>query len=187
MMVVVVIIGLFAALAAPSVISLVRDQRTRREAISLVDVLRDGRARALGRGTAVMVEYTTSANQADFVVREAVGVNSLPTPSCMTPTWTAADSSVLAELRPGRTTVGSAILVAGQYSNAANTPTSSLHLEVCFTPSGREFIKEVTAGPAWSPLLGNVQFTYQRLEGGAGVGIVRTVQLNADGVTKVQL
>jgi len=149
MMVVVVIIGLFAALAAPSVISQVRDQRARRQAISIVDIFRDARARALGRGTAININYQlpgageANALQSDFIIQQAVNASLLPNPYCTQTTWTNVDSQVIAQVRPGVSTTGPGVLLGASYYNSANTPTATTNLNVCFTPSGRIFFEDL--------------------------------------------
>jgi prepilin-type N-terminal cleavage/methylation domain-containing protein len=195
MMIVVVVIGLFAALAAPSVITLVRDQRARREAISVVDIFRDARARSLGRGSAVNINYqnpgaieVTDPNQADFIMREAFdAVTSLPDPYCTQHAWLAADSNLLAWVRPAPSPQGTGVSVQGTIFNASAVAVPSQNFNVCFAPSGRVFVQNLAVGGAWQPLDGYTMITMQRMDGTTPTGLIRTIQMNADGVTKIQL
>jgi len=198
MMIVVVIIGLFAALAAPSVISLTRDQHVRRDAISVVDVLRDARARSLGRGAAINVHFqnptplVADGAQSSFAVQEGFTPPAkLPNPSCVNQNWgtgAGANWVGLLDVLPGRNAQGSTAQVTGSVTSAANAPTPTGNLDICFTPSGRIFVRDNAAGGSFVALQGFVTFKVQRIEPGSGpLGVVRNVQLDADGVTKVQL
>jgi prepilin-type N-terminal cleavage/methylation domain-containing protein len=205
MMIVVVIIGLFAALASPSVISLVKDQRVRRHSMSVVDVLRTARGRALGRGAAVDVHYQlpgsvsdaarnispeADVNQADFYVAEAsFAANGLPDPSCQSHAFNAADPGwvQIDRIAPGRAAEGTSVVFGGSYTTLANVSANTADMDLCFSPSGRVFLRDNTAGTPWQPLAGVAQFTLQRREAGAGIGITRTIQLTANGSTRVQL
>jgi len=190
MMIVVMIIGLFAALAAPSISSLVRDQRTRREAYTLVDTFRQARARSLGRGSAVNVNFNiniTATTQSDVVTKEATTAN-VPDPNCRTFNWPAA--TVIAHVQPGASSQGAGVQVTATIFDKAMTATATPYADVCYTPSGRIFTRNAPAG-VWSLLTGRVELSVQRI-GDPGppavlVGQNRIVQINGDGTTQLKL
>src|SRR5262249_45103410 len=64
MMVVVAIIAMLAALAIPSVLGIVRDRRTQKDAMSMLVMLQDAHTRAYGRGCAVIVTYREGSGSA---------------------------------------------------------------------------------------------------------------------------
>lgn len=188
MMIVVVIIGLFAALAAPSVTALVRDQRARRESLSIMDLYREARARSLGRGSAVDITYSVTAAQSDFVVREGTGANGIPYPSCQT-----FDSSTpvnIAHTRPGWTTDTPLLKVTASIWDAAtadpgHTIAGGNYIEVCYAPSGRVYYRQLASDP-FTLLTGRVEYAIQRNDTGYP-GLTRTVQVNADATTQMKL
>jgi len=195
MMIVVVIIGLFAALAAPSVVSLTRDQRTRRESLAVMDVYRQARARSLGRGSAVNVNYQIDvANQSTFTSQEALD-NFLPSPNCQTYPWAAGLNGSLpvtfSVREPGKATDFPVVQLTGTVwaSTTANPAgaVASNYIDICFTPKGRIFYR-LAAGSAYQQLTGRAEFAVQRKETiTTNLGIIRVVQVNADGTTKMRL
>lgn len=190
MMVVVVIIGLFAALAVPSIVSLVRDQRTRRESQAITNVFRQARARSLGRGSAVNINFTTTAipggTRADFVTREAV-LAALPNPQCRGFDWTTGVKlgqyyPVLVNGRPD-TQITAQVSPPG-----LGPPVGATYVDICYTPKGRLF-QRTDAGDPFEPMAGRVSFVARRLDGAtmAPVGIIRTILVNDDGTTRLVL
>jgi type II secretion system protein H len=188
MMVVVVIIGLFAALAAPSVMQLVRDQRTRRESFSIMDLFREARARSLGRGSAIDVTWSVTSGQSDFVVREATGTNGIPYPSCQT--FAAATPVTYMHTRPGWAVEGPVLTVTSSIWDAATAnPGAAVaggsYIETCFAPSGRVYYRTLAAS-GFTLLTGRIEYAIQRNDPGYP-GLTRTVQVNADATTKMKL
>ena len=189
-MIVVVIIGLFAALAAPSVTSLVRDQRTRRESLSVMDVYRQARARSLGRGSAVNVNYQIdgTTQQSTFVSQEALD-NYLPTANCQTYPWAVGLNGsapvTFSNVQPGKAVDFPVVQLTGTVWTANLVQTTSPYIDVCFTPKGRIFYRLAPAAN-YQLLTGRVEFGVQRKDP-APIGIIRIVQVNADGTTKMRL
>lgn len=190
MMVVVVIIGLFASLAVPSIVSLMRDQRTRRAAQAISNVFRSARARSLGRGSAVSVNYTTTVvgagTRADFVTREAV-TGSLPDPTCRGYNW--AGGALLGHYYPALVNgLPDTQITAEANDPLLGAPTTPAYLDVCYTPKGRLYTR-TSAGGQFAPMAGRVSFFAQRLDGTAmtPTGIVRTVLVTDDGSTRLRL
>lgn len=139
---VVVIIGITAALATPQVIQLMRERRGRQAAQEVALVYASARLRAMGRGAAVRVSYDKTAGT--FVVRESIEGQAATTrgqPSCAnqpgmgcltTTAWDDTDSRPIetVDLR-GSTSLNFAMLDA---AGAEQTK-----FDVCFTPLGRSF------------------------------------------------
>ncbi len=89
MMVVVAIIAMMAALAAPSVINIIRDNRSQKDALSLLVMVQDAHSRAYGRGGAVILTYNEGTpDTIDIQERmqdiDADGKGDLPWVSCET-------------------------------------------------------------------------------------------------------
>lgn len=59
LMVVIVIIGVLAAIAMPGMLEARREQRAYEDASSILELVRSARTRAIGRGTATMVSFDT--------------------------------------------------------------------------------------------------------------------------------
>ncbi len=194
MMVVVVIIGLFAALAVPSLVSLVRDQRTRRESQAIMNVFRQARARSLGRGSAVNINFTTTTvgtgTRADFVTREAVtsaATGKLPDPTCRGYNWAAGE--LLNHYYPALVNGQPDTRVLGEVNDPQlGAPSLKTYIDVCYTPKGRLF-QRTASTDAFAPMAGRVTFLAQRLDGPtmAPIGIIRRILVNDDGTTRLVL
>lgn len=90
LMTVIIIIGIFAVIAMPTMIEGRREQRAYDDAAQILELIRNGRARAIGRGTATLVTLDTS-NGSRGVFRlsegtanspEIPGTMKAPRPSC---------------------------------------------------------------------------------------------------------
>lgn len=77
LMVVIVIIGVLAAIAMPTMIEARRDQRAYEDAATVLELVRSGRTRAIGRGAAVMVSFDVT-NGGRGIYRMYEGVNPNP-------------------------------------------------------------------------------------------------------------
>ncbi|HEY3668813.1 MAG TPA: prepilin-type N-terminal cleavage/methylation domain-containing protein, partial [Polyangiaceae bacterium] len=72
LMVVVVIIGLLAAISLPQVVQRMRNRRGTQAVQTVAMMYRNARLRAMGRGFAVLVKYTAGVG---FEVRETLPMN----------------------------------------------------------------------------------------------------------------
>lgn len=158
MLAVVAIVGMLAALATPSFIRQVRDNRVNRAATHVAEAYRHARMRALGRGTAVLVRWnsTGGANSKGRLETFEPGTlaNAFPNPSCAGPDWaTAASNRRVDFLELGN----------GLYDDAAvaffreGASTSQTTADICFTPRGRTYIRNGTAG-AFTALSGAARY-----------------------------
>lgn len=90
LMTVIVIIGIMAAIAMPTMIEGRREQHAYDDASSILELIRNGRARAIGRGTATLITLdTTNGSRGTFMMSEGTGVDpqipgtlKAPRPSC---------------------------------------------------------------------------------------------------------
>ena len=190
MMVVVTIIALFAAIAAPSVIHLLRDQRTVKTANQVLGLYREARGRAIGRGAAVMVQFKDNGDILPpnppgplFTVREAIDASGLPNPHCTAANWVD-----LYSVGAGRTNGDLSSTVhlyqnSQTYNDAAPPPPLGIN-QLCFTPNGRSFTRNALAG-SFTPLVARTTISFERNEPGSGpTGIRRLVFVNVDGTSR---
>ena len=180
-MVVVIIIGIVAALAAPSVVGQMREGRARDAAQQIANVFTQARLRAMGRGSAVMVRYNATTGFRTFdsiegtlaTARGETGCASAPGVGCLDDHWTnPLNERLLSTYKPQAD-----IVVAG-FDQSANLKTD---IRVCFSPSGRSFASYVAADPS-APMTNSVEFTVQR-----GAGQVRRIALLPNGNARLAL
>jgi Tfp pilus assembly protein FimT len=142
LLMVVAMIGIMAAAASPMFIEMMRDRRVNQTALQTAEMFRQGRARALGRGSAVLVRWTGAANGGGLLeIREAVQSNvdgPLPVSNCTTNSWEDGqiDNRRVSGLdytqgASGRASLAFVDPIAGPVTAA----------EVCFTPRGRTFYR----------------------------------------------
>jgi type IV fimbrial biogenesis protein FimT len=148
LMVVVVIITILAAAAVPVFVNRMRERRVQQAAGEVASLYRTARSRALGRGAAVLVRYNDDTGFEVFEsIEGASGLaarertseaecSDLPARSCLRSDWTGDNVRSVGTLNgTGYTTT------ATFDENARET------LDVCFTPSGRSFVRVDTTDP----------------------------------------
>jgi type IV fimbrial biogenesis protein FimT len=163
LMVVVVIIGIIAALAIPGMIVTQYDRQAYSDAGAIMMLFREARTRSVARGAAELVTMTASGNatttdRGTFQLYEAIspnaggqGSNRTPVGSCKSPTkWTVLNdgtNSILIDgvnLNTGANTLEASAQITtsmGYYlspSSASKTTFNSGY--VCFTPLGRSYL-----------------------------------------------
>jgi type IV fimbrial biogenesis protein FimT len=185
-MVVVIMIGVLAVLAVPALSGQLRDRRTNQAAHEVAILFRQARARALGRGTAVLVRFDT-ASRGKVEVREAQNVDvgrclSLPSTSCLTTTWDAASNQnrLLETFDP--TTMGVYDNVEIKFFKADGGPAGSA-VDVCFTPLGRPYRRFSHAGN-FDPMN---EVPYLEVSPVDGFGRTRTVLVLPTGSSRISL
>jgi prepilin-type N-terminal cleavage/methylation domain-containing protein len=163
LMVVVVIIAILATIAVPLFVQRIRQRSVQQTAGAMAELYRGARARALGRGAAVMV--TAVPSNGGFTVLEAVkgtavatdgGVaecGALPTRGCVNNDWTQLGSG---------TTIGTARNIGGITANTTDYTTKvaidgvqqSSAVNVCFSAGGRAFVNTGSTNTPgdWRPL-----------------------------------
>ncbi|HEY1958979.1 MAG TPA: prepilin-type N-terminal cleavage/methylation domain-containing protein [Polyangiaceae bacterium] len=196
--VVVMIIGILAAMAMPEMGDAQLERHAYDDAGQILGLVRTARTRAMGRGAATMVTFdTTTAGslRGNYQMYEGVdpnpggGLNNtarVPRSSCTFPAtgWQTSD--------PHNTFVDG-VNLNGNYENQANitsrivmfdntgTPTlATTGIALCFTPLGRAYLYQGSlASPQFSaanPFLGTIAIDVARLfQGQTGISATSTV------------
>lgn len=187
MLAVIVIIGILAAVATPSFFNLMRDRRVGRAAQTMVDMIRDSKTRALGRGAAQLIKWDINGGSMGVTTtkgaleqREATVVASpLPATSCLTTVWTQLSTSSrslgIFNLDNGR----QELAVASYFDPTAM---ASNYGEICFTPRGRAMWRDA-AGGAFAVMSGPAHFNIQN----SRTGYVRVINILPNGVARLAL
>jgi prepilin-type N-terminal cleavage/methylation domain-containing protein len=192
LVVVVLIIGITAAMATPTVTKQVKERRARDAAQRVALLYSNARMRALGRGSAVLVRYVAgdASTPPTFTVLESIegaAVASIgtgetaacaerPGLGCVTNNWGAASTTArqVAKFTP-LPEISAVVSYQG-----ANPGT----LDICFTPMGRGF-STVVPGSALTPMASVPTVDVWRPTGGQG--IVRTVAILPNGMARIGL
>jgi prepilin-type N-terminal cleavage/methylation domain-containing protein len=195
LIVVVILIGVFAAMAMPQVTRQLRDRRVHEAAQRVALIYQQARLRAMGQGGAVMVRYTAGAgSQGSFETNEAlIGTADplncplVPATSCTATDWDSSSSTQrrMIELFQLGTDFGLGGVFATLTPDSANA--TGTDMDVCFTPVGRTFVR-YGASSAWVPLRGVPQLNvYRQGSGGSAVGLTRHVLVLPTGIARLQL
>jgi prepilin-type N-terminal cleavage/methylation domain-containing protein len=183
---VVLIIGITAALATPSIATQVRERRSRDVAQRVALLYSSARMRALGRGSAVLVQYRKGTG---FTVLESVegataagSFNSNRTAcgaqaglGCLLNNWSAgADTN-----RQVASLSAPSDISIEAYQGSAGLD----NMDICFTPMGRSFLSTDGTAPT-APMAGATTVTVQRT---GGVGLLRTVAVLPNGMARLGL
>lgn len=166
-MAVVVIVAITATLATPEVLELMRERRGRNAAQSVALLYSTARARAMGRGAAVLVQYRAATGS--FTVLESIegqaaidrgqaACATQPGMGCLTTQWSVATNS--------------RVIDGVQLNDPNGDPNFEFHMfdpagaeqtqvDICFTPLGRSFLS-VTGEAPTTPMVGAARFTIPR-------------------------
>jgi type IV fimbrial biogenesis protein FimT len=187
-MVVVVIVGVLAVIAVPSMVERLRERRSSEAAQRIAALYRGARMRAMGRGAAILVRYT----EGSFTVLESVqgtaggvpsGCESLPQSSCMNGNWeTITQRRQVTAFNPLRNhpqqSEGSGLTIEAKDVSGS----AAAELDVCYTPLGRSYTRGVPS-EALGPMNGVISFDVTR---GTG-NLTRTVTVLPNGVARLAL
>jgi type II secretion system protein H len=145
MMTVVVLITILASIAIPLATRQLRDRRTQEVAQQIASTFQNARARAMGRGSAILVRYTPGV-PGSFTTLEAQrgpdatangvanpGCAALPVSSCLTTAW---NTPAAQEYRVVST------LTWPDDDDLTVSMNGDDALDICFTPGGRAFSAE---------------------------------------------
>lgn len=192
LMIVVIIIGVVAALTIPNITRRMKERRASEAAQRVALLYQTARARAMGRGAAVLVRYSQPSQQGAFEMMEAqrgvgtgAGCQTLPVSSCSGTDWN------LPALQQYNSLTS---LDFGRRSEYENVYVSMLvgginmgFVDVCFTPMGRTFVR-TNAGLGFTTMTGVFQAQVQRKEGSAVLseGRTRTVMVLPNGSARLQ-
>jgi type II secretory pathway pseudopilin PulG len=190
-MVVVIIVGIIAAMAIPTMVQARLDRNAYDDAGAVMQLLRNARTRAVGRGGAVLITMTaSSSDRGTFQSWEAVTANATannwagvqanqtPVGSCKAPmkwgTLNATNTAV--QLIDGVNLNGNietdANIWASLNTYTSATPTSVSTAWICFTPLGHVYVSTTPAGSAYPfdgvlPMVGPVEVLVGRYVTGA--------------------
>jgi len=210
--VVVMIIGILAMLAFPSMTDANVDRHVYDDAGRILELVHTARTRAMGRGAATMVTFdtiTSGQTRGNYRMYEAVspdpagGGSTLPSASCTFPAsvWTAAnptnkfiDGVTLNDTYEGTTNIVSRVIT---YDNAGVASAASNVIAICWTPLGRTYFWSGGAGStpqfsAAAPFLGAIAVDVARLVSGQTAisatstqGLTRRVIIPASGNARI--
>src|SRR5689334_20138349 len=152
-MVVVLIIGILAAIAVPSMLERFRQRRSAEAAQRVAALYRGARMRAMGRGSAVLIRFDKDG----FKLFEALrpkrdGVDEClgePSSSCLNTDWDQ-DRAELSSFDPARRSEYEGVTVT------ATAPDGSAlsEFDLCFTPAGRAYQRSPVNVPLNSAMVG---------------------------------
>lgn len=189
-MVVVILIGVLAALGVPSIATQLRDRRTNQAAHEVALLYRQARSLAMGRGAAVLVRFDGSAN-GRIEVRESMDPDpghclSLPAASCSAANWNAASPL-------NRLVSSFDVNNNGPYANVrmkflqADGAAAGNAVEICFSPLGRAFRRFSFTG-AFAPMTEVPYLEVNRVDAANNPeGITRTVLVLPNGTSRLSL
>jgi prepilin-type N-terminal cleavage/methylation domain-containing protein len=167
LIVVVVIIGISAALATPTVVTQMRERRSRETAVLVSQAYTSARMRAMGRGSAVLVRYDngvlTTFESIEGAVATARGQGACataPGAGCLNTDW-----SVAANRREVATFTADPGAVLGLTVNAKQGGVARTQFQVCFSPGGRSFLVQDVVNNPTAAFTGSLEFEVQRPTG----------------------
>jgi type IV fimbrial biogenesis protein FimT len=190
-MVVVIMVGVIAALSIPSIATQLRDRRTNQAAHEVALLYRHARSLAMGRGGAVLVRFNGTAG-GRIEVREAIDEQTgrcvnLPATSCSTANWDAAAT------KANRLISAFDVSNNGPYSNVkmafflADGSNAGSTVDVCFSPLGRPFRRVSFAG-TFAPVTDVPYVQVSRVDAAnKPEGITRTVLVLPNGTSRLAL
>lgn len=188
LMLVVSLIGIMSAIAVPSVLRLMQDRRSQRDALTLLVTLQDAHTRAFGRGAAVVMTITSSngttspavvgISESSYDINGAAAGGLLPNPACNgilpatdTAWWQASPKDTDFKLLLGGN------LGAGYLASATS-------IWLCFTPRGDTYGRTALANP-WQKL--NAVLTFELQPKNNTSGITRKVDVLPNGLSRLRL
>jgi type II secretory pathway pseudopilin PulG len=164
-MVVVIIVGIIAAMAVPSMSLASYERDAYNDAGAIMQLFRSARTRAIARGGAVVVSIQPgAAGRGTFLMYEAVTADpntpgaTYPLPSCRYPTtWPLGTMAPIDGVDLNGNLEQSAAITAQPYvyTPAVTTQTAFSEGYVCYTPLGRSYLfigAATSTGPSFSTL-----------------------------------
>ena len=192
-MTVVLIIGLFIALAAPSLARIFDDRRAANITDDISGMFRVARTRSSSTGGAHAVRVTVAGTGLKFELMQAIDPSTgalstkSPVPSCMSPSWAkgSPDVQLLQTIDPSNDPT---LVSKGIY--AVPGPTGTSVGVFCFTPGGSTWWLDGTGGGAWRrpSVSDNLFFEVVRFDSlGRQLGVTREVHVGTSGIPHVEV
>lgn len=157
-MIVVVMIGIIVTLSVPAISSQLRERRANQAAHEIALIFRQARARAMGRGAAVMVRFDSAVvSQGTVELREARDPTSndaftqrcidRPVTSCQGTTWdtSSLNNHLVTSFDPSGTNTGVYHNVQLKFMGPDQLDAGTA-VDVCFSPLGRPFWRKAHTG-----------------------------------------
>jgi len=203
LMVVIIIIGIVAALAVPTMAAARTDRHAYDDAGQIMQLFREARTRAVARGGAVLIAFNMGGGDlGNFTMWESVainpgavgGANRTPVSSCKVPTVWAPVNAANANL-----VFVDGVNLNGTIEQQYNFQTQFVVYDpvsgpqtaftggfVCFTPLGHVYFNPVTPDFNGSlPMLSPLEFRVMRTSGGNPIGTIRSVLIPPNGMARV--
>jgi type II secretory pathway pseudopilin PulG len=206
LMVVVIIVSIVAVLAIPSMIKARDDRRAYDDAASVMQLFRQARLRAVGRGSAIAVQLTAAvgSDRGTFQVYEAVtddpvttggtpgatATEAYPFSSCVNAIWSAAPPAGNSRLIEGISLNGArdndikiqSTIVAHVATGGTDTTSTVTIAWLCFTPTGRVYVDTGNATPTFN---GAVSLVDLKVQVNRPTGIKRSVLVPPTGMARL--
>ncbi len=206
---VVIIIGILAVLAIPSLGKEKQDRYAYNDSGAILELVRNARTHAVGRGAATMITFDTATNvRGNYRMYEAVDANAnaagsarTPRSTCSNPTASSwVDGDVRNLLIDGVDLNGNLEADYNIYSQvtvfgAKGVSSVETFVAICFTPTGRAYFYKGGTTPTFSPstpFVGTIQVDVARLlvgqtsiTSGNLEGIMRSVVVPSSGNARV--
>jgi prepilin-type N-terminal cleavage/methylation domain-containing protein len=180
--VVITIIGILAVMAVPAFDGETRDRVAYDDAGKILELVRNAKTHALGRGAATMVLFTANSGasaRGNYRMYEAVdpnpnniGANRTPRSTCTNPTpsaWVDGDlRNYFLDGVPldGPLEADNNITSQIQYYDPSGTLSAPTTVALCFTPGGRAYFFQGATPPTFSPstpFIGTLEVDVARL------------------------
>ncbi len=209
--VVIMIIGILAMMAMPEMGDAVKDRRAYDDAGQILELVRNARTRAIGRGAATMVSFSAQSTRGNYQMFEAVDpnpggpnsiANRLPRGTCVNPTpsaWLPGDTRnayIDGISLDGNGEVNANIrsrVVTYDATGTAAEATSPVYL--CFNPLGHAYVSSGGSTPTFTaatPFVGVIAVDVARLwpnqttiSAANNEGIVRRILIPSSGNTRI--
>jgi prepilin-type N-terminal cleavage/methylation domain-containing protein len=203
LMVVIIIIGVIAALAVPTMADARTDRHAYDDAGQVMQLLREARTRAVARGAAELVVMSANGatDRGTFALYEAVSANAqgvgqarTPVSTCKSPTvWDLAAGNPNVVNIDGLSLNGSVEANAdietkiNQYDTSGTATQLTTAVYVCFTPLGHMFVTQSNpvSFDGALPTVMPIEIAVARMNGVLTVGTVRSVLLPPSGMARV--
>ena len=194
--VVVILIGIFAAMAIPQVTTQLRDRRVHEMAQRIALTYQQARVRAMGQGGAILVRFDNGGSGLGrFITKEGLvgGTQTSPCPlgpvsNCSYVDWTdgSTQNRTIESVDIGREPGLGDVWAILTQDNSSSTATA---MDLCFTPLGRSYVRYAATG-VFTPLTGVPQFKIFRGDSGGNLAAgnrPRTVLVLPTGIARLAL
>lgn len=199
-------VAILVVTASPTFVRLLRDRRVNRAAMHLVDYYRTGRTRAMGRGQPMLVVWNSAGGLTNsepgtpglLQLLEPSVTGPSVAASCTQMTWSNIQPSGIAngvmEVSRMDFKTGFYTYTNASFNDDATPQTARPYSEVCFSPSGRAYIRFASTD-TFRPVQGVASFAIRNVDVAVtnttpcalGEPACRTVFVPPNGVARMAL